>query len=87
VWTIELSEDSRRTLRKLDHQAARRITDFLKFRVSPAEDPRQVGRSTSGPLAGYWRYRVGDYRIICDIQDKKLIVLVVTIGHRGDVYR
>jgi mRNA interferase RelE/StbE len=87
AWTIEYSSQADKALAKLDRLAARRILVFMRDRVRDSDDPRQIGKATSGPLAGYWRYRVGDYRVICDIQDKKLIVLVVTIGHRGDIYR
>jgi mRNA interferase RelE/StbE len=86
-WTIDLTREARRDIQKLDRTVAKRITDFLAFRIAPADDPRQVGKAMSGPLAGYWRYRVGDHRIICDIQDKRVTVLVITIGHRKDVYR
>ncbi len=71
---------------KLDWQSAARITVYLRTRVSLLDDPRSLGHRLVGPLAGYWRYRVGDYRIICDIQDRLVRVLVVRIGHRRDVY-
>ncbi len=87
AWTIEPSETSRRQFQKLDRQTAKRIGDFLKLRVAQAADPRWVGKAMSGPLAGYGRYRVGNYRIVCDIQDERVVVLVVTIGDRKDVYR
>jgi mRNA interferase RelE/StbE len=87
AWTIELTESAKRDLKRLDRQAAIRIRDFLKDRVATSEDPRSVGKSTSGPLSGFWRYRVGDYRIVCDIQDKRITVLVVRIGDRKNVYR
>ena len=87
AWTIELTETAKRDLRKLDRQAATRIRDFLRDRVALSDDPRSVGKATSGPLAGFWRYRVGDYRLICDIQDQRVTILVVRIGNRKDVYR
>jgi mRNA interferase RelE/StbE len=87
AWTIELADSARRDLRKLDRQAAIRIRDFLKDRVAVSDDPRAVGKATSGPLAGYWRYRVGDFRIVCEIQDSRVTVFVIRIGDRKDVYR
>jgi mRNA interferase RelE/StbE len=66
---------------------ARRILDFMDDRVATSDDPRAVGKATSGPLAGYWRYRVGDHRIIRDIQDQRITALVVRIVDRQDVYR
>ena len=87
AWTIELSGGAEKTLKKLDRQAAQRIVRFLRERVAEGEDPRSTGKALQGPLAGLWRYRVGDFRIICEIEDGKLVVLVLTIGHRGDVYR
>jgi mRNA interferase RelE/StbE len=56
-------------------------------RVATVDDPRSLAKSLKGPLAAYWRFRVGDYRIICDIQDDRLVILVITIGHRRDVYQ
>ena len=87
AWTIDYSSDARRTLRKLDRQNAKRIVDFLDYRVAESDSPRSLGESLSGPLSGYWKYRVGDFRLICDIQDGKLVVLVVEIGHRREIYR
>lgn len=87
AWTIEYETAARRQLRKLDRNASRRIIDFLDARLGLSENPRKLGDALSGPLGQLWRYRVGDYRILCDIQDQRLVVLVVKIGHRGDVYR
>ena len=86
IWDIDFTESASRQLSKLDRQSAARITAYLRARVSPLDDPRSLGHRLVGPLAGYWRYRVGDYRIICDIQDKRVRVLVVRIGHRREVY-
>ncbi|MGA7675554.1 MAG: type II toxin-antitoxin system RelE/ParE family toxin [Rhizomicrobium sp.] len=88
AWTISYTATARKQLRKLDKQAARRILDFLDERIAGAQNPRDTGKVLTGPLLGtFWRYRVGHYRIICEIQDGKLCVLVVEIGHRRDVYR
>jgi len=88
VWTINYTESAKRQLRKLDKQTARRILDFMDARIVTQEDPRSNGKALTGPMLGaYWRYRVGDYRVICDIQDGALCVLVIEIGNRSDVYR
>jgi mRNA interferase RelE/StbE len=71
---------------RLDRQVARRIRDYMVGRVAALPDPRVLGRPLRGPLREYWRYRVGDYRVICDIQDQLIRIVVVTVGHRGDVY-
>jgi mRNA interferase RelE/StbE len=69
-------------------QIARRIVDFMDDRIAAQADPRSTGRALTGPLLGaYWRYRVGDFRIICDIQDGALCVLVIEIGNRKGNYR
>lgn len=86
AWRIELTAAAEKALAKLDRQTAKRITGFLRERVAGSDDPRQSGKALSGPLAGLWRYRVGDYRIICEVKDGQLVVLVVTIGHRSDIY-
>lgn len=88
AWTISYTATAKKQLRKLDKLTARRILDFMDERVAGAQNPRDTGKALTGPLLGtFWRYRVGDYRIICDIQDGKLCVLVIEIGHRRDVYR
>lgn len=88
AWTIDYTESAKRQLRKLDRQAALRILDFMDARIVTLDDPRSVGKALTGPMLGaYWRYRVGDYRIICDIQDGALCVLVIEIGNRREVYR
>jgi mRNA interferase RelE/StbE len=74
-------------MKKLDPQVARRIIDFMEDRIATLEDPRSTGAALIGVPEKIWRYRVGDYRILCDIQDNKLVVLVVEIGHRSSVYR
>jgi mRNA interferase RelE/StbE len=88
AWTISYTDTALKQLRKLDRQAARRILDFMDDRIAAAENPRDLGKALTGPTMGtFWRYRVGDYRIICDIRDGKLCVLVLAIGHRREVYR
>nr|WP_245554963.1 type II toxin-antitoxin system RelE/ParE family toxin [Nesterenkonia alba] len=68
-------------LRKLDPQVARRLRSALRA-VASLDDPRARGKALTGNLAGHWRYRVGDYRIVCDIQDEKLVIVALDLGHR-----
>jgi mRNA interferase RelE/StbE len=87
AWTIEYTDTARRQLRKLDRTSARRILDYLDNRIAPLEDARTLGKALRGPLGDLWRYRVGDYRIMCELQDRQLRVLVVRVGSRKDIYR
>jgi mRNA interferase RelE/StbE len=87
AWTIEYAETAKKQLRKLDKVSARRIVDFMDERVAPSDDPRELGKALKGSLGELWRYRVGDYRILCDIQDGLLTVLVLQIGNRREVYQ
>lgn len=87
AWTIDYTDTAREQLRKLDKQIARRILDYLDERICGRENPRATGKALTGPLGGLWRYRVGDCRVICEIQDGALRVLVVRIGHRNEIYR
>ncbi len=87
-WKIELDKAAERDLDKLDPQIARRILRFLHERVAPLDDPRTIGEALKGSQLGeFWKYRVGDYRIISHIEDGALCILVVKIGNRRDVYR
>ena len=88
VWQIEFDESARKELAKLDRQVARRLIDFLKNRVLNLRDPRSVGQALRGSTLGeFWKYRVGDFRIIASIQDDRMIVLVLRVGNRSDIYR
>ena len=87
AWAIEYTETARKQLRKLDKQTARQIIDFIDERVALLEDPRSSGKALIGALGGLWRYRVGDYRVICQIQDGALMILVVQTGNRLEVHR
>jgi len=88
AWQIEFDEASRKDLAKLDKQIARRITEFLRERVAVLDDPRSIGEALKGAKLGeFWKYRVGDYRIISSIEDGILRILVVRIGNRKAVYR
>ena len=85
-WMIEYSNAAQAQLRRLDRQMARRVVDYMDERVAPRDDPRSIGRALTGPMGGLWRYRVGDCRVICEIQDDVLRVLVVRVGRRDRVY-
>jgi mRNA interferase RelE/StbE len=88
VWRIELTATATKQISKLDRSEAKRITSFLRQRLATLDDPRSTGKALTGPQLGtFWRYRVGDYRIICDIQDGSLCVLVIEVGNRREVYR
>ncbi|MHB8253493.1 MAG: type II toxin-antitoxin system RelE family toxin [Acidiferrobacter sp.] len=88
VWRVELTATAVKQLHRLDKAEAQRITTFLRKRLTTLDDPRSIGRALTGAALGaYWRYRMGDYRLICDVQDNALCVLVITIGNRREVYR
>ncbi|MDT8442729.1 MAG: type II toxin-antitoxin system RelE/ParE family toxin [Desulfuromonadales bacterium] len=86
-WTIEYTKTAATQLRKLDRQAARRILDYLDDKIAPLENPRTRGKALSGPLGELWRYRVGDYRVLCEIQDNLMRILVIAADHRRQVYK
>jgi mRNA interferase RelE/StbE len=86
VWRVEFDRDAARDLRKLDAQARRDILRYLRERIATKEDPRRFGHALTGDLKGLWRYRVGDFRIVASIEDNRFVVLVVTVGHRREVY-
>lgn len=86
AWTIKYATTAEKQLGKLDRQIARRIVDFMDNRIAALDDPRSIGKTLSGPLGDLWRYRVGDYRVICDINDDELTVIIVRVGHRRKVY-
>ncbi len=87
AWTIEYADTAKGQLRKLDKQTARRIVDYMDERIAGQESPRSIGKALTGSLGDFWRYRVGDYRVVCDIQDGALRVLVIQVGNRREIYR
>jgi len=88
AWRVEFVKGAQKDLTKLDAPGRDSVLRFLAERVEHGDDPRKLGAAWKGPVAGsYWKYRVGDYRIICDLQDTSLLVLVVRVGHRREVYR
>ncbi|QEA38261.1 type II toxin-antitoxin system RelE/ParE family toxin [Pistricoccus aurantiacus] len=87
AWRIELTDDAAKQLKKIGHSDAKRIRDYLRSRIEPLENPRQLGKPLTGKLGELWRYRVGHYRIIADIDDQAIRILVIRIGHRREIYR
>jgi mRNA interferase RelE/StbE len=87
AWKVEFLEEAARNLAKLDKASQTRIVRFVRERLEGAENPRRLGKPMKGNHAGRWRYRVGDYRLICNIEDGRLLVLVLTLGHRREIYR
>jgi mRNA interferase RelE/StbE len=88
AWKIEVSPFADRDLAKLDAQHSRRILKFLHERVAKLDDPRSIGKAMQGPFLGdFWGYRVGDYRLICTIDDDRIVVLVLRVGHPREIYR
>ena len=88
VWIIKYTESSSKQLKKLDKQTALRVLDYMDERVAVLSDPRSLGKNLKGPKMGeYWRYRVGDIRVICNILDGQMTFLVIEIGNRREVYR
>lgn len=86
TWIVEFDDTARKELRKLDRQAQQEILRYLRERIATNEDPRRFGKALSRELTGLWRYRIQNYRLICNIEDNKLVVLVLRVGHRKDVY-
>jgi len=88
AWPIEFEKEAGKELKKLDKQVARRILKFLRERVAFLDNPRSLGEALTGSTLGdYWKYRVGDYCIIADIQDRRVCVQVVRLGNRLEIYR
>ena len=88
VWAIEFDPAAVKELAKLDKPVARRIIAFLRERVAPLADPRSLGEALRGDELGvFWKYRLGDYRVVAEIIDKRITIVVVRIGHRKEVYR
>lgn len=86
AWIVEIQKSAKKELSKLDKTAAERILRFLEERIATDEDPRRFGESLAENLAGLWKYRIGDYRVIVEIQDERVVVLVLRVGHRSKVY-
>jgi mRNA interferase RelE/StbE len=87
AWTIDFSGTAERQLKKLDRQWQRAILDYLEDEIAPLDNPRQRGKALVGDKKGLWRYRINDYRVICQILDTELVILALAIAHRKDVYK
>jgi mRNA interferase RelE/StbE len=86
AWTIEYDPRVEKDLRGLDKSIQKEVLDYMETRIAPSDDPRSFGKALRHSLKGLWRYRVREYRIICEIQRDRLVVLVVAVGHRSKVY-
>ncbi len=88
AFEIEFDPDALKDLKKLDRPIQQRLLGFLRQRVAVLDNPRDIGEALSGAALGnYWKYRVGDWRIVCDIQDSRIVVRVLRIGNRREIYR
>jgi mRNA interferase RelE/StbE len=88
AWVVEFDPDAVKDLKKLDKQVQSRIIAFLRTRLAPMANPRELGEALTGTsLGNYWKYRVGDWRIICDLQDERIVVRVLRVGNRREIYR
>ena len=85
AWKVEYTKSARAQLKKLPHDIALRITKYMDERAAIA--PRQYGKAMKGNFEEYWRYRVGDYRVMCSLHDDVLVIEVIKLGHRGEVYK
>lgn len=86
-YHVEFTERALKQLKRLDKQTARLITAWIRKNIENCENPRAFGKGLTSNLSGKWRYRIGDYRVIADIQDEKVLILVLNIGHRRDIYK
>ena len=86
TWKVEFDDRAAKELRKLNPQTQGEILKYLRKRIATTENPRRFGKSLSGSLGGLWRYRVGDYRLICSISEREVAVLILRVGHRSNVY-
>ena len=86
AWTVEWDEQAIKDAQKLGHAERSRTGRFLRERVATDQDPRRMGKRLHGAKTGLWRYRVGDHRIICRIEDQRMVVLVLAVGHRSEIY-
>lgn len=86
AWTVEFDPEAAKELRKLGRPAQELILRCLRERIATFDDPRRFGKAIGGDMAGLWRYRVGDYRLIVTFEEDRLVVLVLTLGHSRNVY-
>lgn len=86
-WRVTVKKKVTKALSKMDVRDSTKILKFIHETLSTLENPRQSGKSLNGNLTGYWRYRVGDFRLVCEIHDDELMIVAVDIGHRREIYR
>jgi len=87
AWQIEFDSEAESDLRKMDREMQCRVLRYLREKIATGKDPRRFGAPLRRELSGLWKYRLGDYRIICRIEDKKVVVYVIRVGHRKDIYK
>lgn len=87
AWKIKYLKSIQKEIRKINKGEQKKIREYLEERIANADDPRKFGKALKGTHSEFWRYRVGQYRIICEIDDSEIVILVIRIGHRKDVYR
>ncbi len=85
-WVYRFDDRALKDFKKLDRQTQKNILTYFDKRIAGPHDPRRFGKALAGDLSGLWRYRIGDYRILCSIRNQELVVLIVTVGHRRNVY-
>lgn len=85
-YSVMVSEEAFKQLKKLDLQQRAFIMSYIRKKLDGMENPRQAGKALTGEFKGLWRYRAGDYRIVCDIQDDRVVIVVVAVGHRKNIY-
>ena len=86
MWKVSYRPELLKFIKKLDSSTRKDIQNYIK-KISNTKNPQTLGKPLSGNLKGFWRYRVGDYRILCELRKKELIILVIDIGHRSKIYR
>ena len=87
MYSVEIQKSAQRAIGKLDEQTREKILHWIMTTLDGCENPRLHGKALRGNLRGKWRYRVGDYRIVAEIQDEKVVILIVDVAHRSKVYR
>lgn len=87
MYQVRYSKKAQKQIKKLDKSVQRFLFSWIDKHIDGSDKPRQFGKGLSGNHAREWRYRIGDYRLICDIEDDKLIILALEFGHRRDIYK
>ncbi len=86
AWTVKFDEDAAKEFAKLDRETQRKIQRYIVQRIEPADDPRVFAKPLRYEQYGFWRFRIGDIRLICQILDERLVVLILRVGHRREIY-